>query len=229
MSNLTFRSSGGTVPIVYTVDAQYNGENLYSTVSDLCASFDIGFRITHETTGQFIFQLYGGIDRSYGQDTLPYVVFSPENDNLANGRYFVSDENYANVVLVTGERDGNDNILESVSRAGTRTGLGRFEHHVRSDNRSSNSGDIPGNVYRNMLQQQGREYLALNQIEEVFDGEADPTNALGYNQEFFLGDIVQISDQDIISAPARIVEYIRSNDKGDGYKEYPALRIINDD
>lgn len=227
--NLSFAYSGGTVPSVYTVEAQYQGEDLYSAISDLCKSYDIGFRMTSPTRGQFRFQLYGGVDRSYEQTLVPYVVFSPEFDNLANGRYFTSHEDYCNVVRVGGEGAGNKKVYEIVTRPGVSiSGVNRFEHYHDAENLSSNDEEIPGHIYRQYLQQQGREYLTKHEIEHVFDGETDPTNSFGYGTDYFLGDMVQISDDDIISSPARIVEYIRSDNKSDGYQEFPALRVKNE-
>lgn len=226
VSNLEFVYSGATVPDVLAVEAQFQGQTLYDAISELCKPLDIGFRITYPSHGQFIFELYGGVNRSYAQSTNPHVVFSPEFDNLENASYFVSQESYCNVVLVGGEGQGNAKVFRTVNRSGaTITGLNRFEHYKTAESTSSNGKTIPTAQYNAMLDQQGSSYLINNDIEQVFDGETDPTNSSGYGTTYTLGDIVQISDDEIIHSPARVVEYIRSDDENDGVQAFPALRL----
>lgn len=227
-TNLTFANSGSTVPTVLRVEAQYQGESLYDAISNLCESHDIGFRITHTSRGRFQFQLYGGRNRSYEQNTLAHVVFSPEFDNLENGRYFTSNEDYCNVVQVSGEGNGNKKTFRTISRNVDITGINRFEHSHSASQVSSNNDEIPAAKYRALLDQQGREYLKDHKMKHVYEGETDPTNSFVYGKDYLLGDIVQITDDNIISSPARVVEYIRSDDVGEGRQEFPALRIKED-
>lgn len=224
--NLTFQYAGTTVPNIFAVEAQYQGETLYKAISDLCGSYDVGFRITHPTIGQFVFRLYGGVNRSYSQNAVSHVVFSPEYDNLENSSYFTSTDKYCNVVLVGGEGNGDKKVFRTINRGSASvSGVDRFEHYHSAQNASSNDGNIPAAKYRAFLDQQGREYLKDNDIEHVFEGETDPTMSSGYGSTYFLGDIVQISDNDTIESPARVVEYIRSDDASNGVQEFPALRI----
>lgn len=66
-----------------TVDMEYSeGDNLYDVIYDLCSTYHVGFRILPQDNGSMLFELYNGVDRSYGQETNPWVVFSPQFENI---------------------------------------------------------------------------------------------------------------------------------------------------
>lgn len=232
ITNLKFKYAGTSVPSIYNVEAQYRGQRLYTVIRDLCQTHDIGFRITSENLGTFDFQLYGGVNRSYDQDALSHVVFSPEYDNIGKIRYVRSKVDYRNVVLVGGDGDGKDKKTFSLSRTATfASGMNRYEGwhdsniSSKRENANGDQVDIPKSEYDNLLRQAGREYLKDNDISHVFDGETDPNNTTGYGVDFHLGDIVQVDDEDTVTSPARVVEYIVAEDASSGSTAYPGLRI----
>lgn len=89
-----------------TGEAQFTGDNLYSVISALCSIFGIGFKITLSNDNKLVFKLYSGVDRSYSQTKNPYVVFSPEFDNLLNSSYLKSKKNLKTITLIAGEGEG---------------------------------------------------------------------------------------------------------------------------
>lgn len=87
-----------------TVKLEVLGETVLDIIVGLCQAHNLGFRVLpdYETSG-FIFELYKGVDRSYNQESLPPVVFSPKYENLINSNYVDSDENLKNFVYVIHE------------------------------------------------------------------------------------------------------------------------------
>lgn len=67
-------------------------------------------------------------------------------------------------------------------------------------------------VYRNQLQQRGKEELSKTYITETFDGEIEARRQFVYGKDFFIGDVVQIRDQYGREASSRITEVVRSHD-----------------
>ena len=106
------------------IDTQYTGDNLYEIVNALCVANNIGFKITVNSSNQFVFKLYAGKDRSYDQFDNPYVVFSPNFDNILNTNYMESKSSLKNVTLVGGEGEGSARKYTGV---GDTSGLERRE------------------------------------------------------------------------------------------------------
>ncbi len=111
--NFIFAASSPAITGLDPVDAQFNGDNLYDVIKDFCASRNLGFKITLNSSNKFVFQLYKGINRSYSQTENDFVVFSPTFDNLISSNYYYSNEKYKNAALVGGAEPTNDsNILD---------------------------------------------------------------------------------------------------------------------
>lgn len=226
VSNLRFEYAGPSVPSIYNVEAQIVDTNLHTAIRDLCKVHDIGFSVRMLSLGVFTFQLQGGVNRSYDQEQNPYVVFSPEFDNLGSASLLLDSTDFRNVVRVGGEGSGSDKKYRTV-KSGSPSGLDRYEGYFDAPSLSSDKGTVPPNTYNAYLDTKGREYLEDHRHLSVFDGESDDATATGFGDRFYLGDIVQIDDSDLISSPARIVEFIRSDDEQNGVQNFPALRIIN--
>ena len=77
------------------------GDNLYETIKDLCDEYEINFKVVLDSNKRFVFSLYSGELRSYAQSANPYVVFSPDFENIISNEYSSTKENYKNVCLVT--------------------------------------------------------------------------------------------------------------------------------
>lgn len=124
IDNFVFEASTDTRITNLTIDTQYTGDNLYDAIVALCKERGIGFKITLNTKNQFVFKLYAGEDRSYGQFAHPYVVFSPRFDNIVSSEYTEDKESYKNVTLVGGEGEGSARRYTAV---GDTSGLDRRE------------------------------------------------------------------------------------------------------
>ena len=102
ISNFVFEASTDPAITNLTIDAQYTGDNLYDVISKLCSERNIGFKITLNDQKQFVFKLYAGTDRSYDQTENPYVVFSPNFENIINSNYMESKSSLKTITLVGG-------------------------------------------------------------------------------------------------------------------------------
>lgn len=124
IDNFIFEASDDPQITSLTIETQYTGDNLYDVISSLCAERGVGFKVTLNAQGQFVFKLYAGADRSYNQFDNPYVIFSPNFDNIVSSNYVESRSSLKNVTLVGGEGEGSERRYTAV---GDTSGLDRRE------------------------------------------------------------------------------------------------------
>lgn len=227
IENFIFEESTDSAITGLTINGQYTGDNLYEVIVSICQENGIGFEITINDSKQFVFKLYSGVDRSYGQSVNPYVVFSPNFENMVESNYMESKMALKNVTLIGGEGEGNARKYTSV---GTATGLDRRE--LFTDARDVQAEDDEGNAipeaeYLKQLEQRGRENLAENIAVVAFEGQADVASMFVYGADFFMGDIVQIADEYGHETKSRIVELV-SSESEEGVSTYPTFASVDD-
>lgn len=217
------------------VSAQYTGDNLYEVINEICYAFNTGFKIVVNESGQFVFSIYKGTDRTpesnqYGK----FVVFSPSYNNLMSSNYLDSVANYRNVTLVAGEdpEEGSSSSSQGYDRVrvtvGDASDLERRELYTDARDLRTKLDDgteVLPRPYRNMLRQRGYEKLAECPENIAFEGEIDTLHTYVYNKDYFIGDVVKIQNELGISAKIRITEIVRSQDK-EGYKLYPTFEVL---
>lgn len=210
ISNLILDNKPG---ITSLITKQLTGANLYEAIVEACTAYEIGWKITLNSNKKFVFSLYKGVDRSYNQSENPYVVFSPEFDNLINSNYESDVSNYANVALVAGEGEGKDRKTVTVSRGAITTDLDRFEIFVDAKDVSSNTEEPMSTAeYYSSLSDRGSEKLSETVVTSAFEGELETTNTFTYKRDWYIGDIVQIENEYGMTATSRIIEIIESED-----------------
>ena len=228
ISNFIFQPSTDTNITGLTVTIkQFTGDNLYDIITKMCESHNIGFKIILNNDNQFVFSLYNGTDRSYNQETVPYIIFSPNFDNIINSTFLESTKLYCNSSLVGGDGEGTNRKYLEISYEDA-VGLNRRELFVNAADISSkdeNDVDIPLENYNSLLYTRGLEKLNENQIVRVFDGKTEDNIIFKYGTDFFMGDIVQLENEYGIQATVRITEYIMSNGT-DGTEAYPTFTQI---
>lgn len=211
------------------IEAQYTGDNLYEVICKICDDLNIGFRITFdEDTLEFVFQLYNGVDRSYYQDSNPYVVFSPEFNNIINSDFIEAKNTLKTVALVLGEGEGNAR-RRVVTGKPEDEGLTRRELYVDARDISSslqNGGTLPPAQYDQQLVQRGNERLSENRVTKAFNGQVETTQMYRYGEHFFMGDIVQQVDEFGKEDRARVIEYIFSESRDGGSESYPTFEVV---
>lgn len=234
--NLVFEESTDEAITKLTFEASYLGEDLLTIIQNLCKENEIGFKITLDENDKFVFKLYAGVDRSYGQIKEPYVIFSPRNKNLTNIQYTDSDKPLKNVVLVVGETetDAEGNVVSRIdyefglNNEEVYSGLDRRE--VFSDASSLKLEDDEGGVrtakeYEALLRKYGIDALIENTAASAFNGEIHPNVMYTYGKDYNMGDIVQVEDNYGQEATARITEFVMSHDTS-GLSMYPTFTII---
>lgn len=225
--NVIFELSTDPKVTSLTVDVQLLGEEVYDVFTALCDLNQIGFRVTLNELNQFVIKLYAGIDRSYDQEVNPRMVFSPNFDNIGASNYLRSTQNFKNVMRVGGEGEDSAKKFVTVNRtSGAGTGLSRREGYTDST-ASSENGAISAADYTRMMQLDGARALGNSNLVSIFDGEILPTKSTIYNQDFALGDIVQLEDDYVEEAQSksRVMEFIRSESPS-GNKAYPTLKSV---
>lgn len=224
ISNFIFEASTDPIITALTVNAQFNKkENLYEAIQKLCVANHIGFKVTLSGTNQFVFKLYAGVDRSYDQITNSYVVFSPNFENIINSDYLESKKMLKNVIVIDGEGEGSTRKQAIV---GSGSDLSRRELYADASYISQTVDEVPltDEEYIAQLAQKGSEILTDYIFEKAFDGQADTFSLFKYGDDFFLGDLVQITNEYGMEAKTRVIEIIRSQNVS-GLDIYPTFAM----
>lgn len=141
LDGLAFKKSTDPAVTNLTLDFELEaGDNLYDAVTTICDAYKLGFRILPLTDGKMEFELYAGVDRSYSQETNPWIVFSPKFENLKESEMIVDTSSLKNVCLsdLTIQRqvvDSNGEVSEEEEHVviqinGKTKGLDRREIYV---------------------------------------------------------------------------------------------------
>lgn len=224
--NFVFEPSGDPTIAAMKVQAQFTGDVLYDAIKKICDSANIGFKVTLNDQNKFAFKLYAGTDRSYDQITNPYVVFSPNFENIINSNYTKSSRALATVGLVAGEGEGAQRKTAIVGNNAS-SGLGRREVYIDARDISSqiDGGTLTDAQYNQMLIARGNEKMLDNVTIEAFDGEVETSRLYRYGTDFFMGDIVQLENEYGMKSKVRITEYIY-NESTNGRSAYPTFVIL---
>lgn len=224
IDNFIFEASTDPVITALTVDSQYNGDNLYDVIQALCASKNLGFKITLSNDNKFIFKLYSGVNRSYSQETNPYVVFSPKFENLLNSNYLETTRAMKTVALVRGV---SDKTATAEAIAGGGVGVARREMFTDATDISNLVAGVAmaDAVYTAQLTQRGKEQLSENIFAKSFEGEVETIRLFKYGEDFFLGDILQLANKYGMETYSRAVEIVRSENLS-GFSVIPTFATV---
>ena len=240
IDNFIFKETTDPAIIDLTIDAQYFGDNLYETIVALCKANFIGFRVVVNAAHQMEFELYSGVDRTFGQTDREAIEFSPRFDNLLNSDYVRSDKTLKNVTLVGGEGEGSERKTSFVyTTAGLGvlnldiqpSGLKRREMFSDANSISSKVTNADGQQvnlseaeYIEKLNHKGMQDLAEVDGITTFNGEVNSYIQSIYKRDYYLGDLVQIRNEYNIEGTTRIIEVIYSDNTQDGLQVYPTFK-----
>lgn len=220
--NFIFEDSTDPEITKLTMENQYTGDNILEVITTLCETNEIGFRITLSDENNFIFKLYKGVDRSYRQESLPYVVFKPSFENIINSNYSDVQSEAKTITLVAGEGEGASRKTRIV---GTGSGLTRKELYTDARDIQLEEG-MSLATYNAKLDQRGTEKLKENKVKKSFDGECETTRMFVYKRDFDMGDCVQVANEYGMESPTRVVEYIWSSN-AQGTTSYPTFEALD--
>lgn len=206
---------------------QILGTYLYDFVVEQCQTYGYGFRVHLNDDNKFEFNLYKGKDCSYSQKDNPYIVFSPEFDNLSNTSYLFDTTNYKNYAYSIGKSDLEEERMWNSRQVQNGRDVNRIlrrEQFTDSSSISKETKDTNGNSiaisdtkYAMYIGQNAYSELLKSPITETFDGDI-----VSNNMKYSLGDIVQIENEYGIQAKARILEIIECEDES-GYSIVPTF------
>ena len=205
------------------INKQVTGKNLLDVISEICIEQNYGFEMTFNN-GVFTFDIYKGVDHSYGQSVNPVVVFSPAFENLGNTEYSRDTTTYYNSVYVAGEGEGAARKIANVIAADNPTGFYIREKWVDARNTSSTTdgSPIPESEYMELLEQQGYEELSAAKETTNFSGEILNNNVYIYGVDYNLGDKVAVKNEYGVTGAATVTEMTEVEDES-GYQIRPTL------
>ena len=214
---IVFKKSEDPDILAMEAAIQFSGETLYEAISGLCVEYGIGFRMLPDFEAQnFIFELYKGADRSYSQTELPYVIFSPDFDNIVTSNYLSSKKDFKNVAFAAGEGEGYDRkVIVTHLGESEASGLDRREMFVDAGSISSTTseGSLDEGSYLEQLAARGADELAKVENTTYFEGEVDSSRQFVYGRDFQIGDIVQVRNEYEIEGRSRVTELVFSDDQ----------------
>jgi len=206
-------------------DARF--QYLDELLEELCLVSGLGWGIVLDVDNKnLIFQVYEGLDRSYGNtDGNTSVTFSPEFGNIRIINYKSSRKGYKTVYYVAGQGEANARTVQEVKKDGaTYNDMDRLEGFA--DGRNLDSTD--------KLTQKGDEILAEKGVKETVEMENLSGGPFDFGVDFTMGDIVTVRYPDIVEADARVLEskLVITPEQGIQNKlilgrEYPDLKIRN--
>lgn len=205
-------------------DKQVTYKNLLDYTDGVLQEYSCGAKMwLDRDLLKFRYKVYKGVDRSRNSTTNEPIVFSKEYDNLVSTNYTLDTSAYKTTALIGGEGEGTERKC-AFSYAWVQ-GLERRETFVDASSIASTYKEgeeeksYTLDVYRKMLEAQGRQTIAELQKVETFDGEIDLTNSqLVYGQDYNLGDIITVEDKEMgIYIDPRIIAVTEVQDEN-GYK-----------
>ena len=202
------------------MDAQYTGENLLDTLSNICELYSIGMDCVLDENNKFAFSIYDAADRSIDQDDLPHVVFSQSYENLLNSEYEADYTTFGTDILVGGEGEGiNRTFVWSAKE--TQSGLDRYEKFLDASNAVSNDQIITQETYEKQLEGLGLE--ELSEYTAAFQGEVDFTNVI-IGTDINIGDLCTIKNERWgMLVNTRLIEVIESVGEDGSYTIVPTF------
>lgn len=101
INEIAYKKSTDPRVLQEQVSVEYKkGDYLYDALFESCRACYIGFRVIPDKEGSMYLELYSGTNRSYSQETVPWVVFSPKYENLNNSQMIIDYTEYKNVIIV---------------------------------------------------------------------------------------------------------------------------------
>lgn len=179
---------------------------LYDEIRKLSQEYNFGFRMDYNSnTNGFIFRVVEGVDRRNE------LVFDPSLGNISDLGYLRTIEEYRNVAYVMHKDRSSPMIVYRHNHEDAR-GLDRRVIYV-------NVTDSDPTQWQ--LRKAGIDALNANGYIGVIDGEVVSDN-IRYGRDYYLGDRVQIEDENGRVNSARVTEYIWSYDNN-GYRAFPTF------
>lgn len=231
------------------INAEATGAYLDEAITNICKIYKTGWdvRLNYDKK-QFIFKMFKGLDRSYSQtapelsDRNPYVVFSPDFDNLLKTTYDMDTSNYRNIIYVESEYQEYNDTTKTLdkkifdvsatlpARSRYPKGLDRFEMFSSSSASSSAPKDEHNEPDRNfmagIMRTEGKSKLKDYDSKTDMTGEVAPNLNFKLDEDYYIGDLVSVINEYGQTFDARVTETIHSVSTSE-VKYYPVFVVEN--
>lgn len=203
-----------------TVTAEFEPQDLYTAIRSVCEPYDLGFRfVRNYDLSQIAFQVYSGNDRTSQQSTRPLILFSTELNNLSNTKKLETISGIKNIAYVYSNLGFEEVVATDVDPS-----ISGFERKILMVKHDDFDAGTSAATVTAMMQQKGREELARARSFVGFDGEVTEINEYVYGEDYQLGDLVEMQDDEGAVAIVRVTEQIFVSDSN-GIRSYPTLSI----
>ena len=206
--------------LIYGYPAQrfeFAPDYVYTHIKWLAETYGFGFRVVRiDGDPQLYFDVYNGRNRTTEQSYNDVVIFSRELGNLKNTKELRSSSLEKTVAYVYSD----DSFIEVVAE-GTEANLDGFDRKVVLVKVSPDSSLNPTERHLFFVQK-GKEALAGATRFSAFDGEIVKVSQYIYEENYSLGDFVELRSSDDNFTKMRVVEQIFVNDQ-EGFRSYPTL------
>lgn len=181
------------------------------------------------------FKSYKGLDRRSTQLTNAMVRFSSRDDSLAEVKEVRSVDGYKTVAYaISPGFDAADQLVGGSQYTGvayaypgadTEVDFRRRTLLVEITGVTAEAVNDSFSEYQAVMNRHAKNALANNNFTRVIDGEVIP-NEYTFGTDYSMGDIVELEDHHVYIQPARVTEYIRSNDSN-GFNAYPTVEVLD--
>lgn len=199
-------------------DLNLLGESVLDVIKDLCETYDLGFKIEfNEEDETFDFSLYYGEDRSYDQEDNPWVVFSPNYENLLTSQYYQSSRDLRTAAVIAGDAnyERGQEVVDADGRPDL-VGLDRREMFVDGSDIELPNPTINEESIRERLERRGKTEAEIQAaLDKAMDEAIAQTTAVYRNQlrEKGLGELAKTYVTESFSGEIEAVrQYIYDKD-----------------
>lgn len=212
-----------------TMNGNYLGENLLDIVQDLCEVNDLGFKIVYnEENGTLDFSLYYGEDRSYDQDKNPWVVFSPDYDNLLGSNYYESYANLKTAAVIAGsDSDEMGQEVVDVDGKPSMKGLDRREMFVDGSDIERPQTEVNEESIRERLEKRGKKEWEIQEAIDSAVAQAEAQDRANFRAQLSQKGYEELSKTYITEAFDGTIEAVRQYVLGRDFSLGDVVQIRN--
>jgi hypothetical protein len=181
---------------------QVSYQNLLEYTDELLHEYGYGAKVTiNDSNKNFLYTVFTGTDRSKDNTGgFDPVIFSIEYDNLNSSNYLYNEKPLKNAALIGGEGEGLERFYSLLT--GGKTGLQLREIFVDASSINQTYKDENDQEqtyttaeYISLLNQQGRQALLKQIIEQKFNGDINVKFGVWQlDRDYFIGDTITIQD-----------------------------------
>jgi hypothetical protein len=204
--------------------------DVYTVIRTLADNDGLGLRLYTKAdhTPGLEFSVYRGVDRTTSQTNNIPVVLDPNDGDLTDVETLRSKKTYKNVCYVY-PSDIVDASQVAVAYVDGSKYLNRFMR--RSMTITASNVKVADYATLDQLKQalmmEGLNALINNNYVKMVDGKMGLGSKYVYGRDYRMGDIVELRNHaGNVKTPARVTEYIRSQDSN-GVSAYPTLSVIS--